>query len=191
MLSNKYTYLDESVLNYINTVISNRPEFDEKKFAAWLESNSIQSKSNPSAFVNKCFTNELNKGTFNKDPKLINPKISCQPLFNALDKHNLLKDESTLIIDVANEYLLKNGLLEVEELKELNHSIVNYLIENELDSEQYIPCLMKSKTLSGKFIEWEKITNEALRLQAEWDRIINSLPKVEEIKAKQPWEKKV
>ena len=190
MLSNKYTYLDEAVLNYINTVISNKPEFDERKFASWLESNDIQSKSNPSAFVNKCFMIELNKGTFNKDPKLVNPKVNCQPLFNRLEEHNLLKQESTFIIEAANEYLLKNSLLEIEELKELNHNIVNYLIENELDSEQYIPCMMKSKTLGGKFIDWQKITDEALRLQNEWNKVLNRLPKVAEIKAKQPWEKK-
>lgn len=177
MLTGEYKFLDASVINYINNVIKDNKRFIEERFQLWIENNEIENKNNPSAFVNKCFLKELRRGTF-YEPEA--PKIehvpNSQALFNYMrEKGVIVKNTSTIDIDISNTYLLKHGIVNVEEMQVLNQEITKYLADNKLSTDNYLDLLMKSNTLKGRFIDWNAIGNEINKCKEEYDRILNEL----------------
>lgn len=77
-----------------------------------------------------------------------------------------------LYIDILNDYILNNNILTSKELTELNHKIVNYLIENK--DKTYVEMIKKSKTLKDK-VDWEHVEQVYQNELADWDKLLEEL----------------
>jgi len=182
MLNNKYDFLDTSVLTFVNKTITNYPGFSEERFQLWIESNEIESKNNPSAFVNKCFLKELNKGTFTT------PQLSeviyvpeTVPMFMYMRELGIkVTPVSTGDIDTAYAYILKHKVLTPEELAEMNRDIIRYLEENKekTTSDEFVKLMKKSKLLTEK-VDWKEIDKEIKHTRKEWESLMKQFDALE------------
>jgi len=182
MLTNKYPFLDDNVINFINKTITNREDFNEERFQLWIDNNEIQSKNNPSAFVNKCFLKELNKGTFIKPEE---PEIeyvpATTPMFNYMRELGIkVTQRSTGDIDVACTYILKHKVLTPDELATLNRQIIKHINEHKdtMNSGDFLPLMKKAKVLAGK-VNWTEVDDEAQKLWDEWEELMKELDALE------------
>lgn len=183
-LEKSYPYISENVIAHVNDLIKDLTDFDENRFGFWLEDKKISSKNNPSSYVMSCFKKELDNGKFTKPEA---PKIEYVPattlFFNHLREVGIkVRGEDQFLIDCSFIYLLNNGIISPEELTKLNTQIIDYLLtlpEEKKNSGEYMNLLMKSKTLSGRFIDWNAIGNEAKKLEKEWDDMMSELTSIQ------------
>ena len=183
-LEKSYPYISENVIAHINDLIKDLTDFDENRFGFWLEDKKISSKNNPSSYVMSCFKKELDNGKFTKPEA---PKIEYVPattlFFNHLREVGIkVRGEDQFLIDCSFIYLLNNRIISPEELTKLNTQIIDYLLtlpEEKKNSGEYMNLLMKSKTLSGRFIDWNAIGNEAKKLEKEWDDMMSELTSIQ------------
>ena len=179
MLLNTYTYLDKDVLKFINSSIEKHKNFSEYLFKNWLQENHIEDRYNPSAFVSKCFLKELSKGTFDKEPELVQEspvaKACSVPMFCYMREIGIkVTQESTSDIDVVMNYILRNKILTVNELIELNTNIIKHLKDNSVTSDGFIPLMKQSKTLAGK-INWKDVDEQIDIARKKWAEILSQL----------------
>lgn len=178
MLTKEYNYLDKTILNYINTCIENKPNFDEERFNEWLTNNEIETKTNPSGYVKSCFVKELNNGRFDRQKDNDNELyvLSMQPLYNAIHKLCHIKElgDSTFFIEELNLHILKNKILTVDELSRLNHKVVEYISTFENPKpEDYCTYIRKSKVLKDK-VDWEEIDRLAAKDKKEFEDLMKT-----------------
>lgn len=172
---NRQLYIQQYVYDNIESIVSKLKDkdwFDEDKFNTWLRVNNVEYKSNPSAYVNKCFEQELKNGRFkiNSDEQIA---VNLTSLYQAMKEKGVTPlNNKTFFIEEANEYILKNKILTLEKLKELNHKIVDYISKLEKPtSEDYINYLKRSNTLKGK-IDWSIIQGLADKDEEEWQELM-------------------
>jgi hypothetical protein len=180
-LTNNYNFLDTNVLIFINKIISNYPGFSEERFRLWIESSEIESKNNPSAFVNHCFLKELKKGTFTT-PQLSEIIYVPETITMFIRMRELgikVTPESTGDIDIACTYILKHNVLTPEELANLNRDIINHLETNKdiKTTNAFVDLMKKSKALYGK-VDWEAVDKEIKRASDECDQLLKSVAAV-------------
>ncbi len=180
MLTGKYEYLDKKILDYINQFTETHPDFDEERFKLWLETNEVNQKNNPSSYVYKFFTKAYQQGLFLKPAS---PKIeyipNTQELFNCMRERGLIVvRDSTIEIDVAMRWLLEKQVVTIEELRDLNNGIIDYLVKNNLTTAKYLDLMMKSNLLKGRFIDWNEIGNIALKEKEEWEAMMLELDQI-------------
>ena len=179
MLKSTYPYLDNNVLKYIDNQIEKEPNFSEELFKNWCEENKVAQKYNPSAWLNRVFFKELKKGTFTKEPELVQEtpvtKACTVPMFCYMREIGIkVTQESTSDIDVVMNYILRNKVLTVNELIELNTNIIKHLKENSVTSDGFIPLMKQSKTLAGK-INWKDVDEQIDIARKKWAEILSQL----------------
>lgn len=177
-LTNNYNFLDTNVLIFINKIISNYPGFSEERFRLWIESSEIESKNNPSAFVNHCFLKELKKGTFTA-PQLSEVIYVPETVSMFLYMRELgikVTPESTGDIDIVCAYLIRNHILTNSELVDLNREIIRHLDSNKetTTSDEFVSLMKKSKILCKK-VDWIAVEKEIQRTRDEWDQLLQSM----------------
>jgi len=176
MLNNHYPYLDTILINFINHHIDKRQNFSEDLFQNWINENHIQERNNPSSYIQRCFLKELSKGTFDKEPELVQEtpvtKACTVPMFCYMREIGIkVTQESTSDIDVVMNYILRNKILTVNELIELNTNIIKHLKENSVRSDGFIPLMKQSKTLAGK-INWKDVDAQIEDARKKWAEIL-------------------
>lgn len=183
MLTNSYEFLDRDVVDFINKTIASYPNFNEERFQLWIDMNDIETKNNPSAYVNKCFLKELKSGTFikpeePKEPIIEYLSLSAGELFNEMRAMGIKVSQASTcsIMDVC-DYLINNKVLTITDLRELNHGIVRYIAENDMTSDEFIDLMKKSKVLRGK-VKWEEVDKENQAFREECDSLLNSFYKI-------------
>ena len=181
MLTNKYTYLDESVITFINNKINNRKDFNEDKFIDWLQSNDVESKNNPSSYVRSCFMKELNDGTFFKSEEEVKETkyftISGCSFYQFARKEGVdITVEQTGYLDIFFEYLINNKIMTPEEVREGNHKILKFMLDNKYTSgDQFIDLWKNSKTLRNKVIDYQLIQTKYEELIKEWKELMDDI----------------
>ena len=176
-LKQEYTYLSDIVIGIINGLIKDLTDFDEDKFLNWLIEKKIETKTNPSAYVRSCFKKELESGRFKVDKKELsdteNICLSMQPFYNAMHDIGIKElGDSTFFAEEANLYILKHKILPIDELRELNHKIVQYMKEmDNPQAEDYCKLFRKSKALRDK-VDWEEVDRLADKSKKEWEELM-------------------
>ena len=142
----KYKYkLNQNTIEYLLQLVNaNKELFSEEKFRNWYWENNIEFKSNPDKYLKAIFEKELKDGRFKPDQLVPN----CLPLFNAMRQANIeVNHNDTLYISVMEKHLLQEGQITIEELRELNHTILNYIVGKyeKPTSKHFIEMFKKSK----------------------------------------------
>lgn len=179
MLKSTYPYLDSNVIRFIDNQIEKEKNFSEELFKNWCELNKVSQKNNPSAWLNRVFLKELSKGTFTKEPELVQEtpvtKACTVPMFCYMREIGIkVTQESTSDIDVVMNYILRNKVLTVNELIELNTNIIKHLKDNSVTSDGFIPLMKQSKTLAGK-INWKDVDEQIEIVRKKWAEILSQL----------------
>ena len=184
-LKQEYTYLSDIVIGIINGMIKDLTDFDEDKFLNWLIEKKIETKTNPSAYVRSCFKKELESGRFKVDKKELsdteNICLSMQPFYSAMHDIGIKElGDSTFFAEEANLYILKHKILPIDELRELNHKIVQYMKEmDNPQAEDYCKLFRKSKALRDK-VDWEEVDRLADKSKKEWEELMKFFEEREE-----------
>ena len=176
-LEKSYPYISENVIAHINDLIKDLTDFDENRFGFWLEDKKISSKNNPSSYVLACFKKELDNGKFTKpeapEIEYVPPMV---PFYNHLREVGIkVRGEDQFLLEESFTYLVGNNIITHEELATLNSQIIEYLLtlpKEKRNTDEFIKLLMKSKTLSGRFIDWNEIGNRAKKDEEEWEKLM-------------------
>lgn len=176
-LEKQYPFLNETVIALINDLTKDLTDFDEERFDFWLKDKKISTKQNPSVYVKSCFKKELDLGTFTKpeSPEIeyVPPTV---PFYNHLREAGIkVRGEDQFLLEESFTYLVGNNIITYEELATLNSQIIEYLLtlpEEKRNTDEFIKLLMKSKTLSGRFIDWNEIGNRAKKDEEEWEKLM-------------------
>ena len=184
-LKQEYTYLSNTVIDIINELIKDLTDFDEDKFLNWLIEKKIETKTNPSAYVRSCFKKELESGRFKSDVKKENDTetlcLAMQPFYNALHEIGIKElGDSTFFAEEANLNVLKHNILTIDELRNLNQKILQYMKKMENPkAEDYCICLRKSNALKDK-VDWEEVDRLVEQSKKEWEELMSFFKEREE-----------
>ena len=87
-----------------------------------------------------------------------------------------ISQNDSLYIDLLNKYILNKKILNKDELRELNQSVITYLVEH--PKKNYVDLMKKSKTLKGK-VDWEELEKYYQQELTDWDNLLADIDKVE------------
>ena len=172
-LVNIPNYLDENIINYINRIIErlSSSDFEENSFLNWLYENDVESKNNPSAYIKKCFKEQLDLGTFKPKPK-INYIPNTQVLANEMrDRGVVILADDSVWLSVVWEYLVNFKGVDLVELQDLNHKILNFMKTNEFS--EYKELLVNSNTLKKYDINWKLIELNVDMKIKDWNSLLD------------------
>lgn len=158
----KYQYkLQPRVIEFIENLIKDHKDlFSEETFYSWYRDNNIEFKSNPDTYVLKVFERELLNGKFKPIVKIPN----CEPMFKDMRERGVkVIEEDTLYISIMEKHLVNEGQLTRDELMELNHLAVDYIIQKyeQPNTGHFIEVFKKSKrhfNFEGTDDEYEHIS---------------------------------
>lgn len=183
-LNKTYDFLDSYVITTINSLISDKPDFDEEEFSNWMSDKGIQFKNSPSRYLQACFRKELVAGTFNKKQKQMDPVVEenqpydTLPFVLELREIGIEVNQNTqlAIMTVVNE-LLNNYSVKVEEIIKLHKAIVHYLEKNSMNltTSIYIEMLSCSSILENRNIDWKSINKRVDEETQEWEEMLKRI----------------
>ena len=181
MLSNKYTYLDERIIDYINYLTKDKSDFDETMFSEWLAKNDVENKNNPSGYIRSCFKKELENGTFKPKPQerlddfeilaSVMPTLyKYLPMFDIDVKQGF--DDETFFVENLQLYLIKNKILTIDELNILNSKVMSYIADFENPKlTDYRENIKKSQLLKGK-VDWNEVDKLETKARKRYEELI-------------------
>lgn len=178
-LINYPKYIDENVINHINSIINNDTtnddDFDENVFNQWLIEKNVESKKNPSAYIRSCFKAELEKGTFHRVEIKVNYVPNIQPLINDMrEKGICVMANDSAYLSVVWEYIINVVGVEIDKCVELNRKIYQYMKPTHT-FEDYKIFLKNSKTLKPYNIDWDYVDKKAQELIDDWDAMLERM----------------
>lgn len=181
MATYHFDFLAEYVNQTINSLI-NEENFDLDTFNIWVIENNIKFKSNPSAYVNKIFKQELDKGTFKKPEE---PEIQYLPAIEPF--LSLMRDMGIKVLPNDSLYLdnlyiemLKCGVPQ-EEIIKSNHYILDNLMHEGDDTTKFIDLIKKSKLMKQYSVDLELVATNYEKQLKEWDELLSDIQTAEEM----------
>lgn len=182
-LNNTYDFLDSYVIATINSLISNKDNFDEEAFSNWMTDKGIQFKNSPSRYLQACFRKELESGTFNKkaceevSSETKQEYDTLEFTFELREEGLDIDQKTQLAIMTIVDELLNNYLVKVEEIKKLHKAIVRYLAKNSMNltTSIYIEMLSCSSILENRNIDWESINKTVDEELQRWEEMLKRI----------------
>lgn len=153
--SNSTLKLSNETISFINSLI-NENNFSQLRFDIWVNDNKITDKSVPDLYVRKIFRQELDKGTFKPDTKI----LYIQPLLNTLRDMGveILQNNDDLYLNAILDYLYIEKIMTYEEILDNLSKAKDYF--SKLSGQtltDFIREFLKSKAIRNKNIDFSKI----------------------------------
>ncbi len=112
-----------------------------------------------------------------------NRVVTCEPLFNDMRANGIVVEPNdTLYLDIFFTYLVTNNKLTIEEIREVNHEIMKYVISHGLkSSNNFIELFKRSKAIRGKEIDYNIIQSTYEKAKKELEEFAKELGYVMQI----------
>ena len=159
----------DGILNYIHE------EIDTDKFESWLKYNLDKFKSKAESYFIKSFTNELEKGTFEKTKVYYVP--ATEPMINELRSKGItiLADESAYLYTMWEE-LLNRYKVPREIGVQVNRQAINSLTITS-DFKHYVQLIQNCDLLKSYKIDWADIKDKTDAFIKRWNETLDELEK--------------
>ena len=148
----------KGLLALIKKYSSKDIRYDFEKIEDWLSKKNLPYKSNPIAFLEKAFIEELEIGTFEITPKV----CDIHGLIIALAENAIaVKENASCYLSVMFNYLINEGYASQEEIVNANHKAVELLAKKGKTTDDFIELWKKSKLCKERGVAWGEIDKKA------------------------------
>lgn len=171
-----YAFIDRFLAEF-NELVKKHKTFSCDKFVEWFNSRNVVYKTAPISFLKKCGFEDIESGKFDANSEEV-VGLNSQSLFNALRNANitLYNDErGTIYIDVVEKYIIRNGLMTLEELICWNHKAVAYLANKGKTSEDFIKLFKASKAMKELNLPFLELEVEVKKNAQEWEELLSKV----------------
>lgn len=172
-----YAFIDRALAE-LDAEIKKHKTFNCDEFKKWFHSRNVSYRISPISFLTKCGMEDIKKGNFD-DNTLSNSDTAvycAQHLFNAMRNRGInVLVEDTVYINLVEAYILKQGLMTLQQLIEWNHQAVDCLANKGKTSKDFIFLFKNTKAMRALKLPFNELEKEIKKFNDEWNALIKKI----------------